>query len=165
LGRLGLVIIEGADLPPGTLYRPLDRTIVIPRGYQGPGVVVEPGGQVPLPLRAPGASGGTAAVEGAAAQTLTRFQVLRWGGRFLIVVGAAATVYEIASAPREQRARTAVGATSGFLGGLAGGAVAGLACGPGALLCSVVLGLAFGIAGGIATRAAAERIYDATAGR
>jgi len=160
LGQQALVVIEGADLPPGTLFRPLDRTIVMPRGYQGPGVIVEPGGQMPLPLRAPGTTGGTAAVEGAAAQQLTRFQVLRWGGRIFIVVGIAATAYEIASAPPEQRARTAVGATSGFLGGLAGGAAAGLLCGPGAPLCSVVFGLTLGIAGALTARAAAEGIYD-----
>ena len=160
LASQALVVIEGADLPPGTLFRPLDRTIVLPRGYQGPGIVVEPGGQMPMPLRGQGATGGTAAVEGTAAGQLTRFQVLRWGGRFFIVVGIVATGYEIWTAPPAQRTRTAVGATSGFLGGLAAGAAAGLVCGPGALACSVILGLTFGIVGGLAARATAESIYD-----
>ncbi|PDV97880.1 DUF4157 domain-containing protein [Candidatus Chloroploca asiatica] len=161
LGQQALVVIEGADLPPGTLYRPLDRTIVMPRGYQGPGAVIEPGGQMPLSLRNPGSGGGAAAVEGTAAQNLTRFRVMRFAGRAFIVVGVVATGYEIATAPPETRTRTAIGATSGFVGGLAFGAAAGLACGPGAPVCSVLLGIGFGIAGGIATRSAAEGIYDA----
>lgn len=92
----------------------------------------------------------------------TGFKVLRWGGRIMIVVGVALTVAEIAMAKPEERARTAVGATAGFVGGLAFGAAAGLVCGPGAPVCSVVLGLTFGIIGGIASREAAESIYDAT---
>ena len=137
----------------------------MPRGYRGPGYVVEPGGQVPIPLRTPGASGGTAAVEGAAARQLVRFQVLRWGGRLFIVVGVVATGYEIATAPQGQRARTAAASIGGFSGGLAMGALAGLACGPGAPLCSVVLGLSFGLFGTLVGRAAGEGIYDAASGR
>jgi hypothetical protein len=158
LAQQGLVIIEGADLPPGTLFRPIDRTIVMPRGYQGPGAVVPPGGQLPLPHQS-----GAATTSGAAAQGATRFRLLRWGGRLFLVVGIAATGYEIAAAPPAERTRTAIGAASGFVGGLAAGAAAGLVCGPGAPLCSVMLGLTFGLVGGVASRAAAESIYDAAA--
>jgi hypothetical protein len=92
----------------------------------------------------------------------TGFKVLRWGGRIFFVVGVALTVAEVVLARPEERERTAVGATAGFVGGLAFGAAAGLVCGPGAPVCSVVLGLTFGIIGGFATREAAESIYDAT---
>lgn len=87
-------------------------------------------------------------------------QVLKWGGRVFIVIGAGLTIYEIVNAPEEQKTRTAIGATSGFLGGLAAGAAAGLLCGPGAIACSLILGLALGIAGAFTARAAAEGIYD-----
>lgn len=87
-------------------------------------------------------------------------QVLKWGGRVFIVIGIAASVAEVATAPEGMKVRTAVGAGAGFLGGLALGATAGLVCGPGAPVCSVVLGVGFGVAGGLAARSAAEEIYD-----
>lgn len=92
-------------------------------------------------------------------------QVLKIGGRVFFVIGAVATVAEVAMSPEGERTRTAVGAGAGFVGGLALGATAGLVCGPGAPVCSVVLGLGFGIAGAFATRAAAEGIYDVATGR
>jgi hypothetical protein len=88
-------------------------------------------------------------------------QVLKWGGRAFFVIGVLTVPWEIYNAPEGQKARTAVGATAGFLGGLAAGATAGLVCGPGAPICSVVLGLVFGIAGALGARALAESIYDA----
>jgi hypothetical protein len=60
LSEQGLVIVQGGELPPTTLFRPLDRVIVVPGGYQGPGAAVEPHGQIPLPLRLPAAGGTTA---------------------------------------------------------------------------------------------------------
>ena len=92
-------------------------------------------------------------------------QVLKYGGRVFFVVGAAASVAEVAMAKEGERTRTAVGAGAGFVGGLALGATAGLFCGPGAPVCSVVLGLGFGIVGGLASRTAAEGIYDVATGR
>jgi hypothetical protein len=85
----------------------------------------------------------------------------KWGGRVFLVIGIVSVPAEIALTRPEDRTRTAVGATAGFVGGLAAGAAAGLVCGPGALVCSVVLGIAFGIAGSLASREAAESIYDA----
>lgn len=87
-------------------------------------------------------------------------QVLKWGGRVFIVIGAGLVVYEIVEAPKEQQERTAVGAISGFAGGIVAGAAAGLACGPGALACSIILGIGFGLVGAFAARNAAEGIYD-----
>ncbi|KYG03766.1 hypothetical protein BE21_04395 [Sorangium cellulosum] len=92
-------------------------------------------------------------------------QVLRWGGRVFLVVGVATIPMEVAMARPEQRTRTAVGATAGFLTGLAGGAAAGLVCGPGAPACSLVLGLTFGIVGTFTGRAVAEEVYDAATGQ
>jgi hypothetical protein len=90
-------------------------------------------------------------------------QVLKWGGRVFFVIGLATIPLEVLWAPSGSKARTAVGATAGFLGGLAAGATAGLVCGPGAPVCSIVLGLAFGIAGAFGARALAESIFDALA--
>lgn len=104
--------------------------------------------------------------EGAVASGMpTGLRVLKWGGRVMIVVGAATVPLEVYLAPPEERTRTAVGATAGFLGGLALGATAGLVCGPGAPVCSVVLGIGFGIAGGLAARGGAEEVYDLATGR
>lgn len=61
LSEQGLVIVQGADLPPGTLFRPMDRVIVVPEGYHGPGAAVPPRGQIPLPLRLPTGGGTTPA--------------------------------------------------------------------------------------------------------
>jgi hypothetical protein len=87
-------------------------------------------------------------------------RVLRSGGKVLLVVGVAMDIHEVATAPPEQRTRTAVGVGGGFLGGLALGAAAGLVCGPGAPVCSTVLGIGFGILGAFGGRAAAEGLYD-----
>ena len=108
----------------------------------------------------------TALPEGAVASAMpTGLRVMKWGGRAMIVVGAATVPLEVYLAKPEERTRTAVGATAGFLGGLGAGAAAGLVCGPGAPVCSVVLGIGFGIAGGIAARSTAEEVYDLGAGR
>jgi hypothetical protein len=108
----------------------------------------------------------TALPEGTVASAMpTGLRVLKWGGRVMIVVGAATVPLEVYLAPPEERVRTGIGATSGFLGGLALGATAGLVCGPGAPVCSVVLGIGFGIAGGLAARGAAEEVYDMSTGR
>jgi hypothetical protein len=90
-------------------------------------------------------------------------QALKWGGRVFFVIGLATIPLEVLWAPSGQKARTAVGATAGFLGGLAAGAAAGLVCGPGAPICSIVLGLTFGIAGALGARALAESLYDGLA--
>ncbi len=91
----------------------------------------------------------------------TGLKVLKVGGRVFLVVGAAATLYDIYSASPEERARTAARDLSGFAAGLAAGAAAGLVCGPGAIVCSVVLGLAFGIIGSQVGSAVGEGVYDA----
>jgi Domain of unknown function (DUF4157) len=91
-------------------------------------------------------------------------QVLKWGGRIMIVYAAYQTYAEIRDAPEGTRRRTAAGAISGFAGGLAAGALAGLACGPGAPVCSIVLGLGFGIAGTLIARDVGELSYDAATG-
>jgi hypothetical protein len=88
-------------------------------------------------------------------------QVLKWGGRVMILVGAGMVIYETVKAPEGQRARTFTGAAAGFAGGLAYGALAGAACGPGMLACSIVLGLGFGLLGYFAARTVAEGVYDA----
>jgi hypothetical protein len=86
---------------------------------------------------------------------------LKWGGRVFLVASIVLVPVEVAMAPKGKRVRTAVGASSAFLGGLAGGALAGLACGPGAPVCSVVLGLGLGIAYAFTARSIAEDVYDA----
>ncbi len=51
----------------------------------------------------------------------------------MLVASIVLVPVEIAMAPEEQRARTATGAISGFVGGFALGATAGLICGPGSV--------------------------------
>jgi hypothetical protein len=87
-------------------------------------------------------------------------QVLKWGGRVMILVGVGMVIYETATAPEGQRARTFTGAAGGFAGGLALGAAAGAVCGPGMLVCSIILGLGFGLLGYYAGREIAEGSYD-----
>ena len=41
---------------------------------------------------------------------------LKWGGRVFMVIGAAAAIYEVASAPEEERTRTAVEAGARLFG-------------------------------------------------
>ena len=42
-------VVDGMDLPPNTLFRPLDEVLVVPGGYKGPGIMVRPGGKLPAP--------------------------------------------------------------------------------------------------------------------
>jgi len=116
------------------------------------------------------APGEVAAVERATGSAVASgmpksLQVLKWGGRLFLVAGAVMVPVEVAMAPKGERVRTAVGATSGFAGGFAAGAGAGLVCGPGALACSIILGIGFGLAGYFAARGIAEEIYDEASGR
>ena len=90
----------------------------------------------------------------------TGLKVLKWGGRTMTVVGGLLVPLEVYMAPPEERVKTAVGATSGFVGGMLAGAGVGLACGPGAPVCSIVGGIAGGIVGGLAVRSLAESVYD-----
>jgi len=90
----------------------------------------------------------------------TGLKILKIGGRVMIVVSIAMIPIETYLAPPEQRERTAVGATGGFIGGFAAGAAAGIFCGPGAPVCSIVLGLGGGLAGSVGGRALAEGAYD-----
>lgn len=120
--------------------------------------------------RAAEVQGEVAAVEQATGEAVASgmprsLQVLKWGGRIFLVIGAATIPLEVAMAPEGERVRTAVGATSGFVSGLAAGAAAGLLCGPGAPVCSVVLGIGFGIGGYFAGRIVAEGAYDVATGR
>jgi hypothetical protein len=78
----------------------------------------------------------------------------------MLVVSVAMIPVEVYLAPPEERERTLVGATGGFLGGLGAGAAAGLVCGPGVPVCSIVLGLGAGFAGSVAGRSMAEGAYD-----
>jgi hypothetical protein len=144
---------------------------VIPISSVGKGGAVVPGtgsqGRL-MGLMKDVAAGETSAapVEGALGEAVASgmpryISVFKWGGRVFFVVGLATIPYEVYKAPPRQRVRTAVTASSGFLGGLAGGALAGLACGPGFLVCSIVLGIGFGTAGYFAARGTAEVIYDA----
>lgn len=95
----------------------------------------------------------------------TGMQVLKWGGRIMLVYAAYSTYAEIRDAPPEERGRTAAGALTGFAGGFAAGAAAGLVCGPGALACSLILGAVFGFAGYLAARDVGELAYEAATGR
>lgn len=90
----------------------------------------------------------------------TGLKVLKVGGRVMLVVSIAMIPVEVYLAPPEQRERTLVGATGGFVGGFAAGAAAGLLCGPGAPVCSIVLGLGAGFAGSVGGRSLAEGAYD-----
>jgi len=102
----------------------------------------------------------------AVAGGMTRgMQVLKWGGRVMLVVGVVMIPVEVAMAPEKERTRTAVGATSGFVGGLAAGAALGLVCGPGAPACSIVTGLVGGVIGYFGARAIGEGVYDVATGR
>jgi hypothetical protein len=48
-----VVMIEGADLPANTLFRPLDDVLIVPGEYTGPGIVIPPGGKLPPPVSEP----------------------------------------------------------------------------------------------------------------
>ncbi len=47
------IVVEGVDLPPGTVFRPLDETLIVPGTYEGPGTVVFPGGKMPAASKLP----------------------------------------------------------------------------------------------------------------
>jgi hypothetical protein len=59
-----VIFVEGADLPPGTLFRPIDNVLSVPGGYRGPAQVVAPGQPVPsgngVALPVPGGSASAA---------------------------------------------------------------------------------------------------------
>lgn len=111
----------------------------------------------PSPIETPPGAMGPAV----AGRPSTGMQVLKVGGRIMLVVGVAAGAYEIATAAPEDRARTTVGVAGGFAGGFALGATAGLVCGPGAPVCSIVAGLTLGAIGGFGGRWLAESAFDA----
>ncbi|MEM6928431.1 MAG: DUF4157 domain-containing protein, partial [Myxococcota bacterium] len=52
--------------------------------------------------------------------------LLKYGGQVFFVIGASATVLDIALAPAEERGRRAAGGIAGFAGGFVGGAALGL---------------------------------------
>jgi hypothetical protein len=80
------------------------------------------------------------------------------GGRALLVVAIAFSVYNIASADRPGReaVKQGVGLGAGLAGSMAGGALAGLACGPGAPIC-VGVGV---FVGGLAFALGADLTFD-----
>jgi hypothetical protein len=41
------ILVQGNDLPPGTMFRPLDNVLAVPGGYRGPATVVQPGQPLP----------------------------------------------------------------------------------------------------------------------
>lgn len=94
----------------------------------------------------------------------TGMKVLKVGGRVFLVVGIAATAYDIAEAPPGETGRTAAREVTGF--------AAGLAAGEGPPNRRALRdhrparrrGLAFGIAGTYAGSALGEGVYDAFAG-
>jgi hypothetical protein len=45
--RQAIVFVEGADLPAGTLFRPVDSVLAVPGGYRGPAQVLPPGAAIP----------------------------------------------------------------------------------------------------------------------
>ncbi|WP_370964392.1 DUF4157 domain-containing protein [Amycolatopsis sp. cg9] len=46
-GGYTAIVVQGGDLPPGTLFRPLDSVLAVPGGYRGPATIVPPGQQIP----------------------------------------------------------------------------------------------------------------------
>lgn len=65
---------------------------------------------------------------------------LSWGGRSVIFLSLAWSVYNVMNSQDKVTATIHEAATTGagIVGGMAGGAAAGLVCGPGAFLCSTV---------------------------
>jgi hypothetical protein len=47
MSRQAAIVVQGADLPQGTLFRPLDGVLAVPGGYRGPATVVQPGAPLP----------------------------------------------------------------------------------------------------------------------
>lgn len=43
MARQAAIVVQGADLPQGTLFRPIDGVLAVPGGYRGPATVVAPG--------------------------------------------------------------------------------------------------------------------------
>lgn len=41
------ILVQGSDLPPGTMFRPLDSVLAVPGGYRGPAIVLPPGQSPP----------------------------------------------------------------------------------------------------------------------
>jgi len=80
------------------------------------------------------------------------------GGRAILVVAIAFTVYDIASSdrPGRQAVKDGVGLGAGLAGSMAGGALAGLACGPGAPIC-VGVGV---FVGGVAFALGSDLTFD-----
>ncbi len=46
-GRAAVIVVQGADLPSGTVFRPVDSVLAVPGGYRGPAQVVAPGASLP----------------------------------------------------------------------------------------------------------------------
>lgn len=108
----------------------------------------------------PGALG-----SGVAGRMATGLQVIKWGGRAMMVVAVGMAVYEVYEAPPGQRLRTGFMAGGGLLGGfLVGALAASLICGPAAPLCALLIGIGFGALGAYAGREFGAGLYDIGAG-
>ncbi len=98
-------------------------------------------------------------------------KAFKYGGRVMIVVGAAMSAERVASAPEGQRARVATqeaggwafslaGAETGAGGGAMLGAAFGIETGPGAVALSVLGALIGGAIGFFGGQEAADKMYD-----
>ena len=98
-------------------------------------------------------------------------KAFKYGGRVMIVVGAAMSAERVASAPEGQRARVATqeaggwafslaGAEAGAGGGAMLGAAFGIETGPGAVALSVLGALIGGAIGFFGGQEAADKMYD-----
>jgi hypothetical protein len=47
MNEQAVIFIQGADLPTGTLFRPIDGVLAVPGGYRGPALVLGPGQPAP----------------------------------------------------------------------------------------------------------------------
>ena len=119
-----------------------------------------------VPIRSAAAPAASAASETSTASRVLHgaSTTMKWAGRGLVVLGIAADVWDVATAPDGQKVRTAVNDTAGLAGGLAGatygaefGAEVGSLGGP---VGTVVGGVVGGIVGGTIGSGVADSVVS-----
>jgi hypothetical protein len=146
LAEMGVIALQGADLPPNTMYRPIDGVVVVPGGYKGSGTAVPPGGALPAP-RSPapsppvtgsppnfraavGGEGGFSGHPMGAASSSAVVAILMEGGIMLVKTGELPSGQEMANTGTTAAFGGAIGAVTENvaargIASVAGGAMAG----------------------------------------
>jgi len=148
--------VESYNKPPRVVGPCTDCQVDMEPSQFKPGTDFQPGGRFTKLGMTPGVEGSTAS---RTLSTLSKVSTgLKWAGRGLAVIGVAASIYDVATAPDGQKVQTAVTDAGSLAGAWAGaelggtiGAEIGIVGGPvGVVVGGIVGGLVGGIVGGIA---------------